>query len=733
MQIPVLLDRASSEGLVAQIAGQLRAGIRTLRIPVGAKLPSSRRLADQLEVSRNTVVRAYEILESEGCVEARPASGFFASAALERPTAPSPPETPPPAAGLMPPPFVAPRAQQAASPAGTRLAFDFSPGRASPTLFPLKTWRRLVNATLSGGSLQGLVGYSDPGGLSALRAAIATHLALSSGIVADPSQIVVTCGIQEGLNLAARLFLGPDRQAVIETPCYQGAVHAFADTGARMTHVPVDHAGLVTEALPREPAALIHVTPSHQYPIGATLSPTRRAALVDWARAAGCYILENDYGGDSRYDGSPLPAVAATAPDCTIHVGTFSRSLGAGLRLGYMVVPPPLIEPVRDAKALLDNGSAWLEQAVLAEFIRSGSFAVHVQRCRTQYRQNRDMLIHALRRHFGDVEFTGEAAGLHILWQLPPGVPHARQLEAMARRARIGLRSFVTGGVLDTADSSLAERAIILGFAALTPVQIEQGIARLSDLIDDALDAKPDFLGDLLVDGPTPFLRHDRPAPKILRKAALRSPRPCEAVSGAIDIRQGSGPMQIVRGIYRYPVKGLSPQPVSGVMLEPDKPFPFDRVFALARPGAGVDPREPKWAKKGLFVMLMLEETLASVRTDVDPETMTLTVTENGSEALVADLATDAGRESIERFVARLAPSIKGLPKLVHSRSGHFMDKPDNVLSLINLATLRSLEQDWGVVIDPLRFRANFYVDGFAPWEEFDWIGSDILLISAEN
>ena len=193
--------------------------------------------------------------------------------------------------------------------------------------------------------------------------------------------------------------------------------------------------------------------------------------------------------------------------------------------------------------------------------------------------------------------------------------------------------------------------------------------------------------------------------------------------------------MRVVRGIYRYPVKGLSAQRLLGVVLEEGKPFPFDRVFALARPGVPIDVGEPRWAKKGLFLMLMLDEALARVQTNVDVETACLTIWNQpagegarGEPLLTADLASDDGRRAVEDFFFRRVPELSALPKLVRSREGHFMDKPDSVVSCINLATLRALEKQWGVALDPMRFRANFYIDGAKPWEEFEWVGSDIML-----
>jgi GntR family transcriptional regulator/MocR family aminotransferase len=186
--------------------------------------------------------------------------------------------------------------------------------------------------------------------------------------------------------------------------------------------------------------------------------------------------------------------------------------------------------------------------------------------------------------------------------------------------------------------------------------------------------------------------------------------------------------MPVISRIYRYPIKGLSAQPLSKVLLEAKKPFPHDRIFALARPGAPIDRQAPRWAKKALFVMLMLDETLAQVKTRLDTDTLELTIMSGNQQLLVTNLDDEVRRGEVEDFFHRLVPALPGAPTLVRARDGHFMDKPDNVISLINLATVRSLEEQWGFEIDPLRFRANIYIDGARPWEEFDWIGRDIRL-----
>lgn len=756
MRIPVGLDRSSSRPLAVQLADQLRDAIRQGSVPPGARLPSSRQLSEQLGLGRNTVVRAYETLLVEGLVESRAASGIFATRyprtnepaarpvsvrpaddAAFRPRAST--ETRPAVPLPVPNVVLAPRRIEASRP---RTLYDFVPGRPNLDLFPVKTWRRLVQSCLSYRGAAGVSERGDPSGLHALRSAIAAHVSMSRGIVADPDQIIVVHGAQEAFGLVARLFLSPDSTVVVEDPCYEGASRVFSAAGAALCSVRVDEDGLMTSRLPRASASLVYLTPANQYPTGHVLSPPRRRELVAWAREHGAYLVEDDYVGDFHYDGSPLQALAGVAPDCTIHVGTFTTTLGAGVRLGYVVAPPELVDAFRQAKALLDGGCSWLEQAVLAEFIRSGSYAVHLTRSLSQYRESRDALTSALRRYFGRVEISGESSGLSVLWQLPAGVPEAARLEELARRHRVGVYSLGSVGVHEATPSSLTRRSLLLGYAGLSPKQIELGILRLSDAVDDTLDDHHEFIGELLLDPPVEQRSVRTPAPRrSKRRHPLRHPPPIRTVSPRArnkKTREESSSMRVVRGICRYPIKGLSPEPLRGILLEAGKPFPFDRVFALTRPGVPMDPSAPRWAKKGLFLMLMLDEVLARVQTHIDPETLQLTISRTerttGTEPppaetlLRADLRTEDGRNAVEAFFSEQVPSDRGVPRLVHLPNGHFMDKPDNVISCINLATLRQLEADWGTKINPLRFRANFYVDGARPWEEFDWIGSDIML-----
>lgn len=751
MRIPIDLDRSLAQSLTTQLADRLREAIREGRIPAGARLPSSRELAEQLSLARNTVVRAYETLTIEGLVESRAASGFFATSEpnTDANRARFPTERARSAIrdadGMPRPPSV--RVPRRIETGRARLLYDFVPGRPNLELLPIKTWRRALQGCLSYGGASGFAEAADPGGLAALRAAIAAHLSISRGILADPAQILVVGGGQEGLSLVARLFLSPDATALVEDPGYEAAALTFAAAGASVASVPVDNDGLVPERLPEAPAALLYLTPAHQYPTGHLLSLARRQQLIAWARRSRCYLIEDDYDCEFQYNGSPLQALAGMAPDCTLYLGTFSTTLGAGLRLGYVVAPPHLIDALRAAKALLNYGNSWLEQAALAELLHSGSYVAHLTRCRAQYKESRDALLDALKRHFGTVELSGEDAGLHLLWRLPAGVPEAEKLAELARSHQVGVYPFSAAGAREFGGTSLSRRSLLMGFAGLSPKQIEQGIARLSDAVDDTLDSQHEFIDELLLDEPLPSSPRRSSAPSARGKPGRRPlvDRHEPAIRTVSRRRPGREtlseeltPMRIVRGIYRYPIKGLSPQALPGIQLEAGKPFPFDRVFALVRPGVPIDVEAPRWAKKGLFLMLMLEESLAQVQTHLDVETMRLTVLREDATlgldsgrpqcVLSADLNTRDGRDAVEAFFREQVPKLQAAPKLVRAADGHFMDKPDNVLSCINLATVRSLEAEWGRSVHPLRFRANFYIDGVRPWEEFDWVGSDVML-----
>ncbi len=502
MQIPIELDPNGRQSLQGQLFEQVRDLILSGRLRPGTRLPATRDMSRQLKVSRNTVLLSYEQLIAEGYLQTRAAVGTYVSPCLPDKTLFSysaerdrkgSAERLPPRRRLA---FTS-RAQAVVNPNRGELAYDFWVGRPDAQSFPHKTWRKLLLRSLarSGSSL---TEYRDPGGLFELRRAIAERLGPARGINTSPEQVIIVGGSQEGLNLVARLLLRCGDRVAIENPCYQGAAFVFDSYGAELEPVDVDKHGMDFSKLPEEPVCLVYATPSHQYPLGETLSLERRMRLLDWAWRNSTYILEDDYDADFRYNAAPLTALKGLdRRGCTIYLGTFSKSLGAGIRIGYLVVPRELVEPARTLKTLFDNGNPWLEQATLAEFIDGGGFDIHLRRIRQTYMDRRDVLIEALRRHFGDVNLRGLDGGMHLVWHLPPELPSATQVEQLARQHRVGIYAFEGGGAYVFPGAECADRVLMLGYSSLDEQQILAGVRELADAIKDAGPALSRSLGPL--------------------------------------------------------------------------------------------------------------------------------------------------------------------------------------------------------------------------------------------
>ncbi len=357
-------------------------------------------------------------------------------------------------------------------------------GRLDPHSFPLKAWRRLLNRTLVTAGAR-LTEYRDPAGLVELRRAIADRLGPTRGIKIEPEQVIMVAGCQEGLNLTARLLLREGDTVAIENPAYQGAAYLYESYHARLVPVRVDDCGLSVDDLPKEGAALLYITPSHQYPMGYTLTLERRLRLLDWAWRTGTYVVEDDYDSDFRYRDSPVAALMGLdSHDCVIYIGTFSKSLGPGLRLGYLVVPRHLAGPARAVKTLLDNGRPWLEQAVLSSFIATGGYTNHLRRIRQSYAERREHLMECLRRHFGETKVSGAECGMHIAWHLPQDLPRAPVLQTMAAERDVGIYTLRSGAVCDFGGCAYSERTILLGFSSLNERQIRRGVEGIAAAVD---------------------------------------------------------------------------------------------------------------------------------------------------------------------------------------------------------------------------------------------------------
>lgn len=491
MQLPIVISRQQPRTLQGQIYEQVRALILNGRLKPGQPLPSSRALAAELEVSRNTVAIAYDRLITEGYLQTRAASNTFVGADLPeesilqnlRYEEVAPPAAP--AARRVTRQSVAFQSpgQDLSRHGRAAVEIDFFVGRPDPESFPFAVWRRLLVRNLAAAETW-MTEYGDPAGYAPLRRAIARHLGPARGIRAEPNQIIVTSGIQEALNIVARLFVRDGTPVATENPCYQGVFNVFKSYGARLVPVPVDGEGLVTAELPKKPVALLCVTPSHQFPTGYTLSLERRFRLLDWAAETGAYLVEDDYDSDFRYDGPPLTALAGLdARNMVIYLGTFSKSIGAGLRIGYLMVPPELVAPAVAAKSILDNGRGWLDQSVLADFLAEGHFVRHLRRIRMANKSRRDRLIAALAENFGDVVLAGRRGGMHVMWRLADTLPAAAEVETRARAVGVGIYALPSAASYDYGGCPYSERCMIIGYPALTEERIAEGIARLAQAL----------------------------------------------------------------------------------------------------------------------------------------------------------------------------------------------------------------------------------------------------------
>ena len=484
----MLLDLEKASGpLYRRVYLALKARIRSGGLGPTARVPSTRALARDLGVSRNTVMAAYEQLAAEGYLVSRHRGATSVAGAGPPRPGPAPGRAAPerPAAVSAYARRLTARLDRAPSrPPGPRpaLRYDFRYGRPAVDEFPREIWRRLLGAHARRASSDAL-GYGSPAGHGSLRAALSEYLGRARGVASDPDRIVVVNGTQQALDLIARVLLDPGDGAVVEEPHYPGATIVFEAVGARLLRVPVDAGGLDPARLPSaaERPRLAYVTPCHQFPSGVIMPLERRLALLRWASRVGAWVVEDDYVSEFRYEGHPLEALQSLDRDRrAIYMGSFSKTLFPALRVGYLVLPRALVRPFLAAKWAADRFSAPLYQEALAEFITSGQFERYLRRAGARNAGRRRALIAALRERLGGrVEIAGENTGVHlVVWlnDVPP-----RELGALiARAARAGV------GIYPVAPfyAEPPRRAgLLFGYAALTEGEIRAGVRRLADLL----------------------------------------------------------------------------------------------------------------------------------------------------------------------------------------------------------------------------------------------------------
>ena len=480
---PIALDYHTKTPMYRQLYDWFRGAIINGQIRPGQRVPSTRGLAAELKISRIPVLNAFEQLLAEGYFETFVGAGTCVAKSIPDDTLSQPPvkawkghqET------------VAKRGPRRMSRRGmalTRLPAqtwldNLGAFRVSlPALdhFPIGVWSKLV-ARHSQKPPRGIMAYGDAMGYLPFREAIAEYLGTVRGVRCESSQILVTTGSQQALQISAQVLLDPQDRVWIEEPGYPGARQAFLTAGAQLIPVPVDHDGInVAEIIGRgRDARAVYVTPSHQYPMGMTMSATRRMLLLNWAVRSGTWIIEDDYDSEYRFGSHPIASLQGLDTDGrVIYVGTFSKVMFPALRLGYVVVPRDLVPAFSAARDAADIFSSTLYQAVLTDFIREGHFARHIRRMRMLYMERRRALVNAIQIQMGDMtEVIGAEAGMHLVVLLPRGTDDVAVSRKAAQRG-------ISAMPLSVCYSKAPTRGgLVLGYGGANAHQIHDGIRKL--------------------------------------------------------------------------------------------------------------------------------------------------------------------------------------------------------------------------------------------------------------
>ncbi len=499
------LDRAAAEPVYRQVLRLMQQAILTSQLLPGAKLPSSRTLAADLGIARNTVLHVYDQLTAEGYVISSTGSGTYVA------------DTRPDSAAVKPHLFApanrdasagelaaaASRAAQTlARPAHRSEAGDlstrgrrqirqagvsskqwgaFMPGVPDVAEFPARTWSRL-QAKLWKEANPDLLTYAPGGGYRPLRRALSDYLRVARSVNCTPDQIIITTGIHQSIDLAVRLLTDVGDRAWVEEPCYWGVRSVLQSSGLKLAPVPVDDEGLnPRESDLQDPPRLALVTPSHQYPLGMVMSLARRRTLLEYARQHGVWIIEDDYDSEFRYGSRPLASLQGLDDaGRVIYVGSLGKMLFPGLRIGYMIAPEHLIDTFRTGVAELYREGQLMQQAVLTEFIMDGYLTSHVRRMRALYGERRQLLIDAITARFGDaLPVMGDEAGLHFVLGLPD---HAndRDVTAAAYDAGVIVRPLAAYYSGETP----ARRGLLLGYACVPNERIAPAFDTLARVIE---------------------------------------------------------------------------------------------------------------------------------------------------------------------------------------------------------------------------------------------------------
>jgi GntR family transcriptional regulator/MocR family aminotransferase len=457
------------KNLSIEIYRQMRDAILNGVISAGDPLPPSRELARTLSVSRMTVTVAYEQLTAEGFAYSRVGAGTFVSEDVARPNRKIGDRP-----GMLRPRRVWDSIELPSAFARPAV-FDFRTGIPDVSSFPHRTWRRLMTRALRAQDAANVL-YGHPAGYPELREAIARHIGASRGVVTSADDVTVTNGTQQALDILSRVLLEPGDRIAVEDPGYTPPHWLFESLGARVVGVPVDSDGIVVDRIPRNVRAL-YATPSHQYPLGVTMSLARRQALLAWAERNNAALIEDDYDSEFRFGGRPLdPLCTLDTSGRVIYVGSFSKTLLPSLRLGFIVAPPSLRPAVHKAKFVCDWHTPSLAQVALARFIDDGGFARHIRRVNAVYQERHAIITQAIARDFADdLELVPSATGLHVT-ALARKLS-ANQISAIASRAAKAGIAIQTLSWFAVGRKGLS--GIVLGYGGVATDQVHEGLRLL--------------------------------------------------------------------------------------------------------------------------------------------------------------------------------------------------------------------------------------------------------------
>ena len=467
----------------------LRADVLAGRLRSGSRLPATRDLARQYGLSRGTVVNAFEGLKSEGYLHGSRGSGTYVSSVLPEHLL---------QVAQKPTQELSVKKQQSRKLSGYAERVQlFSNLESGPTrafranlpaldLFPSKIWTQIAARRLQRLSIPQLLGC-DTMGYFPLRTAVADYLNTSRGTECKPEQVMIVSGMQEALDLAGRLILNPGDQVCLEEPGYPGAAMAFEALGAKICPVPLDSEGMELPGTRARQGKLIYVTPGHQFPVGTAMSLARRLQLLEWARRSGALIFEDDYDSEFRYTGRPVPALQGLdRQGVVLFAGSFSKVLFPGLRLGYLVLPPDLVECFAATKSVVNRHAPPFEQTVLCDFIVEGHFGRHLRRMREVYAERLSILMQSARQRLaGLLELSSVEAGLQTVGWLHEGIDsEAARRAAEARKVEVTPLSAYSR-------RPMQRQGLQMGFAAVNAKEIKRGVHQLAIALEELAGAHP--------------------------------------------------------------------------------------------------------------------------------------------------------------------------------------------------------------------------------------------------